>query len=69
MSDRTVKKRAATASDVAALAGVSQSTVSRVFNVRSGLGVRDKTRERVLRAAEQLGYVPNEIAKTMASGR
>ena len=58
-----------TATDVANRAGVSQSTVSRVFNPDSRLLVRDKTRKKVLEAAEELGYVPNAIAQTMASGR
>ena len=51
-----------TATDVANRAGVSQSTVSRVFNPDSRLLVRDKTRKKVLEAAEELGYVPNAIA-------
>ena len=46
-----------TATDVANRAGVSQSTVSRVFNPDSRLLVRDKTRKKVLEAAEELGYV------------
>lgn len=58
-----------TASDVARLAGVSQSTVSRVFYPRSGLEVQKKTRDRVLEAAKELGYVPNAIAKIMVSGK
>lgn len=63
------QERSVTATDVAVRAGVSQSTVSRVFNPRTGLPVREKTRDKVLQAAEELGYIPNAIAKTMASGR
>lgn len=69
MKDNLSRKRAATALDVAKLAEVSQSTVSRVFNARSGFSVRAETRERVLKAARELGYTPNAIAHTMASGR
>jgi|GEM_PF-4967070 LacI family transcriptional regulator len=45
--------------DVAALAGVSQSTVSRVLSRAAGIKISDATRERVLEAAYRLNYVPN----------
>ncbi len=50
-----------TISDVARLAGVSTMTVSRVVN-NSGY-ISQATRERVERAVEQLGYVPNALAR------
>lgn len=53
--------------DVAALANVSQMTVSRVINDRPG--VRDETRTRVLRAMQELDYRPNVAARTLATGR
>ncbi|NUR30665.1 MAG: LacI family DNA-binding transcriptional regulator [Catenulispora sp.] len=53
--------------DVARLAGVSQKTVSRVMNNEPH--VREEVRERVLRAARQLGYRPNGAARTLISGR
>lgn len=53
--------------DVARLAGVSQKTVSRVFNNEPH--VREEVRERVLRAARQLGYRPNGAARSLNSGR
>lgn len=56
-----------TSSDVAQLARVSQSAVSRAFS--PGASVSDKMRDRVLAAAEQLGYRPNAIARAMISGR
>lgn len=49
--------------DVAKLAGVSQSSVSRVFF--GGAAVSEKTRKKVLAAAEELGYVPNEFARSL----
>lgn len=52
-----------TAHEVAKLAGVSQSSVSRVFT--KGASVSEKTREKVLKAAEQLGYRPNEYARSL----
>ncbi|MEW8978821.1 MAG: LacI family DNA-binding transcriptional regulator [Symbiobacterium sp.] len=52
--------------DVAERAGVSPMTVSRVLN---GTGrVSPATRERVLRAIEELNYVPNQIARSLVQG-
>ncbi|MGI3197746.1 LacI family DNA-binding transcriptional regulator [Streptomyces phaeochromogenes] len=53
--------------DVARLAGVSQKTVSRVFNDEPY--VSPEVRRRVLEAAEQLGYRRNNAARALASGR
>jgi len=52
--------------DVAAVSGVSRSTVSRVLN---GGSVSEDTRQRVLAAMAQTGYRPNLAARTLASGR
>jgi LacI family transcriptional regulator len=57
---------AATIRDVATCAGVSIKTVSRVLNEEPF--VRDQTRAKVLRAIEQLGFVPNLSAKRLAKG-
>jgi DNA-binding LacI/PurR family transcriptional regulator len=56
-----------TSEDVARLAKVSQSAVSRAFT--PGASVSAKTREKVLEAATQLGYRPNALARAMISGR
>ena len=53
--------------DVAALAGVSHQTVSRVLNGRAN--VRSQTRARVLAAMRQLGYRPNVAARALVTGR
>ncbi|PXY27674.1 LacI family DNA-binding transcriptional regulator [Prauserella muralis] len=53
--------------DVAALAGVSHMTVSRVINGNGS--VRAETRRRVLAAVEELGYRPNSLARALATGR
>ncbi len=53
--------------DVARLAGVSQKTVSRVFNDEPYVSA--DVRRRVLDAAEELGYRPNNAARALASGR
>jgi DNA-binding LacI/PurR family transcriptional regulator len=62
-----MNKRNATSADVAILAGVSQSTVSRSFDPNSRISVA--TRQRVFTAAEQLGYQINKAAQTMIKKR
>ncbi|MEV0731551.1 LacI family DNA-binding transcriptional regulator [Polymorphospora sp. NPDC050346] len=59
--------RAVVIHDVARLAGVSHQTVSRVLNEHPH--VRAETRERVLRAVEQLNYRPNPLARGLAGRR
>lgn len=61
------QRRALTLRDVSEASGVSEMTVSRVLRNRGD--VSDSTRERVLEAARQLGYVPNKIAGALASQR
>ncbi|MFJ4882451.1 LacI family DNA-binding transcriptional regulator [Streptomyces sp. NPDC088731] len=56
---------APTVYDVAERSGVSIATVSRVY--RTPDSVRAQTRERVLEAARQLGYVPSGNARGLAS--
>ncbi|MGB0439182.1 MAG: LacI family DNA-binding transcriptional regulator [Paracoccaceae bacterium] len=57
----------ATLKDVAALAGVSRSAVSRCFT--EGASVAQDTRERIRAAADQLGYRPNVLASSLTTGR
>src|SRR6476469_6618531 len=52
----------ATIYDVAALAGVSPATVSRVLNGRSVSPAKERL---VLEATEQLNYTPNRVARTL----
>jgi len=71
----TVAKQTATAAirvtthDVAARAGVSQPTVSLVLSRNPTARVAPDTRERVLRAAEELGYRPNVVARSLVRRR
>lgn len=57
--------------DVARLAGVSQSTVSRVLSetVTSPVPISEETRQRVLSVVEELGYQPNMIARSLRTQR
>ena len=57
----------ASVKQVAERAGVSLGTVSNVLNRRSGSAT--KTRERVLRAIDELGFVRNEAARQLRAGR
>lgn len=59
--------RALTIRDVAARAAVSHQTVSRVLNDHRS--VATATRQRVLDAIEQLGYVPNPLARGLIANR
>src|SRR3954449_2557099 len=56
-----------TVTDVAALAGVSVGTASKALNGRGQL--RASTRDRVLAAAEELGFQPNALARGLLAGR
>ena len=59
--------RAATLSDVARLAGVSISTASKAINGRGE--VADRTRARVIAAADEVGFTPNALAQSLTAGR
>lgn len=54
---------------VARRAGVSRSTVSVVLNDRTSIAIAPETRQRVLDAARELGYVPSAAARQLASGQ
>jgi DNA-binding LacI/PurR family transcriptional regulator len=56
-----------TEADVAELAGVSQSAVSRAFT--PGASVSAETRRKILSAARRLGYHPNLIARSLSTKR
>ncbi|ABV93974.1 transcriptional regulator [Dinoroseobacter shibae DFL 12 = DSM 16493] len=56
-----------TSLDVARVAGVSQSAVSRVFT--PGASVSPKTAKKVRAAAEELGYRPNVLARSLITGQ
>ena len=58
---------AITLKQIAKLAGVSRSTVSRVIN--SQPGVRTQTRERVLHIIREYGYEPDPVARSLALQR
>ena len=65
-SEEVLADVARTLDDLAAISGVSRSTVSRVIN---GGPSSERTRLRVMAALEETGYRPNLAARTLASGR
>ena len=62
-----MKNEKVTSLDVAKLAGVSQSAVSRFFT--PGTSVSKKTADKVKKAADELGYRPNIIARSLITGQ
>ena len=58
-----------TQADVAKLAGVSQAMVSYTVNGNPNVTIPNETRERILDAMNELGYVPNALARSLRSGQ
>lgn len=51
--------------DVAKAAGVSATTVSHILNEVEGKRINPETRQRVLQVADELGYAPNGVARSL----
>ena len=66
-ADQRQSARRPTIRDVAVAAGVSVGTASKALNGQGKL--RRETIDRVLRAAEQLGFAPNTLAQALLAGR
>lgn len=62
-----MSKNRVTSQEVAERAGVSQSAVSRTFT--PGASASKKTVDKVRKAAAELGYRPNVLARAMVSGK
>ncbi|CAE6846311.1 hypothetical protein R69746_07155 [Paraburkholderia aspalathi] len=60
-------KASVRAQDVAAIAGVSQSAVSRT--VTPGASMSEDTHRKVLSAAQQVGYRPDALARSLITRR
>jgi|GEM_PF-5431355 len=67
--DLLTSNKPATLNDVARLANVNKSTVSRVLRSDPSLNVRAETRERITTIARELGYQPNIIARSLRVSR
>ncbi|MBS7699715.1 MULTISPECIES: LacI family DNA-binding transcriptional regulator [unclassified Chelatococcus] len=66
-NDEPPARRFVSAQQVAELAGVSRSAVSRAFT--PGASIATETREKVMRAAEELGYQVNDLARSLLAHR
>src|SRR5213594_456298 len=67
VGQESARRAFVTAADVARRAGVSRSAVSRAFT--PGASVSTKARERILRAADHLGYRVNRLAQSLINAR
>lgn len=63
------RKKGATQTQVAELAGVSQVTVSQILNGTAGKKYSEETQEKVRQIAREVGYIPNRASLTMRKGR
>ncbi|MEW5816024.1 MAG: LacI family DNA-binding transcriptional regulator [Spirochaetota bacterium] len=61
-----MKRKNVSATDVALQAGVSRTTVSFVLNNTPGKNISEETRQKVLKAARETGYIPHEAARSLA---
>lgn len=59
----------ATQTDIARRAGVSQAMVSYVVNGNTRVSIPDETRRRIEAVMQELGYVPNALARGLRSGQ
>jgi LacI family transcriptional regulator len=64
-----IMNRPITIKQIAQLAGVNPSTVSRVFNPDCGHSISEKIRKKVLAIAEKNEYVPKNSARSLAHGK
>lgn len=69
MAQKVLHKKKPTQTDVAKLAGVSRATVSYVLNNKSPISITESTRQRILDAIKELGYVPDRNAQSLRTGR
>lgn len=63
--NKSKSRRKVSARDVAEIAGVSQSTVSRVLSGKGNDFISEKTRRRVIEISDQMGYRPDPIARAL----
>lgn len=65
MAKEAKPRKRPTQADVAKLAEVSQTTVSHVLNNTPNIAIPEETRQRILEAMDDLGYVPDRMARSL----
>ena len=65
----SLQRKRVTSKDVAEKVGVSRTTVSLVLNDVRGIQISHETRQKVIDASKELGYVPDATAQALASRR
>jgi hypothetical protein len=68
MTRPTRQNGVVTIADVASVAGVHGATASRALNPETRALVNERTAQRILEAAETLGYLPNRAARAISTG-
>lgn len=69
-ADRDKRPQTITMRDVARLANVSQSTVSRILgSSKSKVPISEETRNKVMAVIDELGYRPNQYARSLKGGK
>jgi LacI family transcriptional regulator len=66
---QVTSRRRPTQADVARAAGVSQTTVSYIFNDTPAIRIPEATRHRIQAVIAELGYVPDRAARSLRTGR
>ena len=69
MPKKSRPKKRPTQADVARLAGVSQAMVSYVLNDNTNISIPPETRQQILDAIDELGYVPNSVARSLRTNK
>ena len=66
---KLINGKKATLRDIAEMAGVTQSTVSRILGGNPNFSASEKCRQKILNIAEEYGYQPKLSAKSLAMGK
>ena len=69
MSTKNFHSKKPTQYDVAQHAGVSQATVSHILNNSTAISIPEETRQRVLAAMAELGYIPDRAARSLRTNK
>ena len=66
---KLINGKKATLRNIAEMAGVTQSTVSRILSGNPNFSASEKCRQKILKLADEYGYQPKLSAKSLALGK